>query len=455
MGSGAQDSRARAVFLLSALAAARLLSSCTPAPTEAPGTGGGADLGQATTVVTVTAASPETAPQGTTVDVHVLGSGFDRGSRVDFLRDGVVDPKLRVNSSTYRTGGELIANLTVAVDALPSRYDIMVTTSSGKKGIGTERFAVEVPFQQLSAPMAPAGVNDVSETGFMAGEVGTPCQRGLAPAVWDPTGRISLLPAVPGTCGGRARAVNRDGVVVGNAYFDAGGYVSARWTPGPGGYSVLKLPLLPGGTESTPYDINDAGAVGAGGAAAVWTEAGGWQMLSKPAGFDRCQTTYLNDLGQIAAACLIGSTDARIVFWPSADASPVVLPSPAGATAAWPWGINSAGVIAGYTDGAVQQAVRWVPSGNGWTVERLADLGNGGMALGLNDAGYIVGQAINKNGTGRPVFWTPGGSLRELQSVRLDGKAYGISDGANGLMIGGSVRTGKSVSDLIAVRWRP
>ena len=50
---------------------------------------------------TVTSAVPSEAPQDTTLDVQVLGSNYDQGSKVDFARAGVVDPKLKVNSTTF------------------------------------------------------------------------------------------------------------------------------------------------------------------------------------------------------------------------------------------------------------------------------------------------------------------------------------------------------------------
>ena len=46
-----------------------------------------------TATVTVTAANPDSAPQDTTLDVHVLGAGFDRGS---------ISPKRGVSDSNSR-----------------------------------------------------------------------------------------------------------------------------------------------------------------------------------------------------------------------------------------------------------------------------------------------------------------------------------------------------------------
>ena len=93
---------------------------------------------------TVTATDPRGAQQNTTLDVHVFGSGFDRGSNASFAHGGVVDPKLHVNSTSYVSSSELVASLTVAADAALDTYDVVVTTSTGKKGIGSELFVIEL-----------------------------------------------------------------------------------------------------------------------------------------------------------------------------------------------------------------------------------------------------------------------------------------------------------------------
>ena len=57
--------------------------------------------GGTVTEVTVTGATPSTAPADTTLDVQISGAGFDRGSVAAFEVNGVPDPKLRVNSTRY------------------------------------------------------------------------------------------------------------------------------------------------------------------------------------------------------------------------------------------------------------------------------------------------------------------------------------------------------------------
>jgi len=155
-------------------------------------------LAKAATAPAVTATNPTDAPQDTTLDVHVLGSGFDRGSKVAFARDGVVDTKLQVNATQYRTSGQLIANVTIAADAVITSYDVMVTTSSGKKGIGTELFAV-TSLEPLSAPAGYSNTFGAGATGLISGVIATSCGSGFAAALWDLNRTLVPLPSLAGT----------------------------------------------------------------------------------------------------------------------------------------------------------------------------------------------------------------------------------------------------------------
>ena len=130
----------RSIPSYSVLAAVAATLACAGDPQTAPDFAKGPPPPAADP--TVTAVEPAMAPQDTTLDVRVTGSGFDRGSRVEFAINGVVEPKLHVNATTYRKSSELTANVTVAVDAPLLSYDVVVTTSRGKKGIGAEMFLV-------------------------------------------------------------------------------------------------------------------------------------------------------------------------------------------------------------------------------------------------------------------------------------------------------------------------
>jgi hypothetical protein len=89
---------------------------------------------------TVKNAVPDSAQQSETLDVHVYGSGFDDGSRVQFNRGG--GGGVATNSTSFVSQRELVANIDVAIDADTGLYNIEVTTSRDKKGIGTEMFRV-------------------------------------------------------------------------------------------------------------------------------------------------------------------------------------------------------------------------------------------------------------------------------------------------------------------------
>jgi uncharacterized membrane protein len=400
---------------------------------------------------TVASADPAAAPQDTTLDVHVFGSNYDQGSKVDFTRGGVVDPKLQVNSTTYLSSTELVANVSITVDAAPISYDVMVTKSTGKKGIGTEKFAVLVPLEVLSAPTGVSHVRGVSDNGFITGGIRTTCGPGFAPALWDPAGELTPLPALPGTCGGVASDVNSAGVAVGSAYIGSSFSENVRWVPSGGSYQVEVLPRLPDGSLSGAWAVNEVGWVAASNSSAVWSESTGWQMLQRPNGATTCLGSIgINNLGGSAGECSI-SGKWRAVYWSSPTAPPVLLPLAAGASAAYVNGINDAGVVVGYTsvtiskNKVVNRATRWVPSGGTWTVEFLSDLGTGSSAWAINDAGQIAGTLSAFPLGPRPAFWDANGSLWQLDGT---GEALGLSEPAWGPVVAGRANGGGAT-------WRP
>jgi TolB protein len=142
------------------IAAVAVLAACAdrdpllPDISAAPGGGGSGD-------VSVSATDPNEAPQDTTLDVRVLGSGFDRGSVAEWAIGGEPSGKVVVNATRYVSSKELVANVTIALDADTVLYDVMVTTSRGKKGIGTELFRVRQkgpkPPPPPPDPLAPPG----------------------------------------------------------------------------------------------------------------------------------------------------------------------------------------------------------------------------------------------------------------------------------------------------------
>src|SRR3954454_802387 len=149
----------RGFLALSTLSLAACAGEVTSGPDFAPA------AGRTTTEPTVTSTLPNSASRETKIDVQVIGTGFDQGSRVEFARGGVVDAKLHVNRTSYVKSTQLTASLTIAADAEIAKYDIYVTTSKGKKGIGTELFAVN-PI--LTLPLSGGGeARDVNDAGLV------------------------------------------------------------------------------------------------------------------------------------------------------------------------------------------------------------------------------------------------------------------------------------------------
>jgi hypothetical protein len=134
--------RLGAVRILSLLA----LSGCaieTPMapPHETPSFAAGGGSGP-----TVRAADPDSGLRATTIDVRVLGSGFDNGSKAVWAVAGdtaFATTKVKTNSTRFVKSGELVANITIAADAPLALFDIVVVTLAGKKGIGIEKFTVK------------------------------------------------------------------------------------------------------------------------------------------------------------------------------------------------------------------------------------------------------------------------------------------------------------------------
>lgn len=94
--------------------------------------------------IQVTSADPPSAEQGTVnLNVSVKGKGFKRGAVASFVLTGTDNPDgIVVNSTTFVSSGEVVANVNVAETATISTFDIKVRNSDGRIGKGTELFAV-------------------------------------------------------------------------------------------------------------------------------------------------------------------------------------------------------------------------------------------------------------------------------------------------------------------------
>ena len=112
---------------------------------------------------TVGATDPDSATQDTTLDVVVVGSGFDQGSQAQWAIAGVPATAIVTNATRFVSSKRLIVTITIAHDADTVLYDVIVTTATGKKGIGTELFrvrakATDLPIEATYRDAATDGV---------------------------------------------------------------------------------------------------------------------------------------------------------------------------------------------------------------------------------------------------------------------------------------------------------
>jgi hypothetical protein len=149
----------------------------------------------------VTSADPDNAPQDTTLDVVVNGSGFDRGSSAQWAIAGVPAPKIHTNSTRFLNSRQLVANITIALDADPAFYDVIVTTLGGKKGIGTELFAVRVKGSAVGQQVPDPQISFTKSFGIWVMNAGGTKLFEVAPDSWagGPWPASSWAPTGTGT----------------------------------------------------------------------------------------------------------------------------------------------------------------------------------------------------------------------------------------------------------------
>lgn len=414
------------------------------APAFAKGSGGG---------LSVTSTSPSYGDQGTiSLDVHVLGSGFDRGSRASWEKNGIPYAKITVNQTTFVSSGDLLANITIAADATIDYYDVAVYTGTGKKGIGTELFEVTAakvigdtggvtdafgisglgqvvgstgssaffwdPNVQVMELIEPTGVAfDIDRAGTTIGgrddDVVAPTERAT---LWIRVGSGWQKQGLPDIgAGGAVRGMASDPqsgkatYLAGWVWKPGGGRIRARWTPSGSGWTVDTFPLPPGPTNGMGWDVNALGMmVGFDGTgccwAIYWDPSGVPQALPRISGTASTAWAISED-----GLRIVGGSNDRAVIWTRSStgvpwtAQPTALEDPAkvcggkgghiGTSLAED--INADGTIVGIS---CDQAVAWQPDGaGGYTRIQLGGLGNhcvhGCRARAINDAGTVAGKA--------------------------------------------------------------
>jgi probable HAF family extracellular repeat protein len=318
----------------------------------------------------VKSAVPDSAPRNTRLTVRVLGSGFDPGSRAVWALNGdtaFATTKILTNTTTYVSSTELQADITIAADAPLDRYDLVVVTTRGKKGIGIELFTVTYERVDLGTLGGASSVaQSINDAGQIAG-VSQTIAGDFHVFVWANGIMQDLGP-------GQVSAINALGAVT--------GYITNRavvWSPkSGGGYNPPTVLGTLGGTSSAGRSINDQGQVTGestipSGASHAFLSTGG----------------VLTDIHTVTG----GNT--------------------------FPWGMNNLGHVVGQWNTATTQSFLWTPATGMRILPTLG--GAGGVALDVNDNGQVVGWSEPAPGQQYEAYIYENGITRRLGTLGAPG----------------------------------
>jgi hypothetical protein len=361
---------------------------------------------------TVSGASPAWGYQGTAnLNVTINGSGFDKGTKASWNLNGAPYAKITVNNTSYISSSQLVANISIAADAAINNYDVVVTTSTSKQGIGSDCFAVT-----LAVPIPVVG-RSINMAGQVVGELaGSNTTTGN---LWDP--RVGLV-ALPNA--NRVWGIDETGGTISGK--DNNGppavWTSSSGATGPWMETPLPLPpgLTVGSARSLASDAN-GNAVFVPGSyrnasgvnrPVVWRRAAsGWQAKfdTLPTGVPSGWAESVNARGQSAG--MDGSAGAFALYWDSLGTA-VILSS----NHATGWSINGDGtVVVGSANGVAAMWTRTLTNGvyGPWSGDIFLDTpanscsNPGSAALAVNVAGTVaVGGSCNQ-----PVAWNISGTM--------------------------------------------
>ena len=435
--------RIRGAALLGAAACALLVGACSAdAPTavdgpalraakDGSGQKGSGGSGGSTGGPSVMTADPPGAPAGTTLDVRVLGSGFDNGSVVAFLLDGQPAPALQTNATRFVSKRELVANLTISFAAAVDLYDVAVTTSRGKRGVGIELFEVSYAVAELGTLGGGSSqAYAINEGGEVVGTSELSDDAGYHVFFWSD----GVMEDVGVT--GTPNSLSDNGRIVGLA---GDGWTipwrPAIWERAGGPWTQILLPVT-GADNPWATDINPQGTMAVGGSEnlpLVWTEnAGQWAYTVLPMNGSNGYPMGINRFNQI-----VGQSGTRAVAWTLANGAWTMhlLPRLAGEVFGWAWAINDVGDVVGYSQDAsyVYRPVLWRRSATGW--DAPIDLGSSqieGEALSLNAALEVVGVG----GRSGAFVWRAPTGIAELHPPRTYVSAYARDINGSGQVVG-------------------
>ena len=226
--------------------------------------------------VVVSAAVPDNAPQGTVnLNVQVKGNGFKKGAIAKWLVTGTTDPGgVTVNTTTYVSTTELLANITVASNAQSlKKFDIQVMLTSGRTGKGIELFKViySPPDPAIAYIVGSVFNGDLTVVNADGASVTTLLKEDrlyeYGQPSWSPDGSQLVFVRDDGFYQGWIYVVNKDGsnlhqVVKLSNY----SFADPQWSPAPladGQYKILfsDQPVWGGLTDLFLVNLDGTGLV--------------------------------------------------------------------------------------------------------------------------------------------------------------------------------------------------
>ena len=402
----------------------------------------------------VTSTDPGRASPGTTLDVRIFGSGFDNGTQATFAIDSVPTGGIVTNRTTFVSSGEIVANITVSASAELTTYDVIATTTGGKKGIGTEMFLVSYTVLDLGGHPTLNGTqaSDVNSAGVIVGYAGLGSSANESHAMrWTVTGigqatsedlHSLLQPAYRSL----AYEINEAGSIVGFRQLGTDQSTARPFLLSAAGV-MTELHTRCGPTETTvqgyAYGISETGAIiGAEvnpGTQALYWAPGALCAEALPNPRSTSEVNGISPDGTVIIGTISHAGESDPVRWtrlPDGSGwSLEILPrlSPYVTPAA----IDSDGSIVGWEQRATlvrkrgstyydysQNAYHW-PGGT--SVQLLSTLG-GDATWAMNiHAGRIVGSS--NMGIDKPnhaVVWQPDGSLVDLGTIVVGGMSFAL-----------------------------
>jgi probable HAF family extracellular repeat protein len=359
--------------------------------TDPPGESTAAQPAKAATGPTVTSVNPSYGHQADAlVTVRIVGSGYDVGSAASWERDGVADAKITVHETRFVSSGELSATISIAADATIDLYDVAVTTSTRKKGIGMERFEVTAAqsIGTLGGNTLSRSINDLgqvvgysmagsSQRAFFwqAGQAMVDLGSGQAYDV-DPSGTVVVGISTPGGVVWRFDGATWAASPLPNS-------AGAR----PAGIAQVNGTLLIAGSTKVLVGRKTFDR------ASTWQASGSeWTLMTlwNPGGYENSWGEDVSSTGHVAGYARAGALPSKAVLW-YPDGTTVLLQPLAGDATSFAYGISPGATIVAGVSGS--RAVVWKQDDAGaWTPRQLGTCGN---AQGVNDAGMVVGQGCN------------------------------------------------------------